>query len=209
VSGVYPALGISEARTEARSLHTHVKHGGVDPIADRRHDRAIGAAAKAGEGTLAALLDLYADKRGVELKRWDEAKRSIEVVFKPLLPRPLGTLVARDFQMLADRYKAQHSAGAAVRYVRPILGWAAKRGYLAPEVASIHLPAPVRRRKRVLSSDELVALLHRAPRVSTPLRRSVAVHAVDANPPTRNRHGPLAGGQPGGAYVDHHRDQEW
>ena len=157
--GNYPALGISEARSEARSLHTRVKREGADPIAERRRDRAVGAAAKAGEGTLTALLDLYGNKHGRELKRWNEAKRSVEVVFKPLLPRPLVALAARDFQMLADGYKAQHSAGAAVRYVRPILKWGATRGYLSAEVAAIHLPVPVRRRKRILSRDELKALL--------------------------------------------------
>jgi integrase len=61
--------------------------------------------------------------------------------------------------MLADGYKAQHSTGAAVRYVRPILKWGATRGYLSPEVAVIHLPTPVRRRKRILTRDELVTLL--------------------------------------------------
>lgn len=126
--GRYPALGISEARSAARSLHTRVKHDGVDPIAERRRDRTVGAAAKAGEGTLAALLDLYGEKRGHELKRWGEAKRSVKVVFKPLLSRPLAVLVARDFQMLPDGYKSQHSGGAAVRYVRPILKSGATRG---------------------------------------------------------------------------------
>jgi integrase len=157
--GSYPAVGISEARDEARGLHTRVKREGADPIAERRRDRAVGAAARAGEGTLAALLDLYAEKRGADLKRWGEAKRCVEVVFRSLLRRPLESLVARDFQMLADGYKAQHSAGAAVRYVRPILKWGASRGYLAPGAATIHLPAPVRRRKRVLTRDELAALL--------------------------------------------------
>ena len=41
-----------EARAEARSLHTRVKRDGTDPIAQRRHDRTVGAAAKAGEGQL-------------------------------------------------------------------------------------------------------------------------------------------------------------
>jgi integrase len=157
--GTYPTVGISEARSEARNLHTRVKRDKADPIAERRHDRAVGAAAKAGEGTLAALLDLYADKRGSDLRRWAEARRSVEVVFKSLLPRPLKALAAPDFQTLADGYKAQHSAGAAVRYVRPVLKWGASRGYILPEAALIHLPVPVRRRKRLLNRDELAALL--------------------------------------------------
>jgi integrase len=108
---------------------------------------------------LAALLDLYAETRGGELKRWGEARRSVEVVFKSLLHRPLVALAARDFQMLADGYTAQHAAGAAVRYVRPILKWGATRGYLSSAVAAIYLPTPVRRRKRVLTRDELSGLL--------------------------------------------------
>jgi integrase len=157
--GRYPAIGISDARRKARELHTRVTQDGADPIADRRRDRVIGAAAKVGEGTLSALLALYERQRGGELKRWGEAKRSVEVVFKPLLGRPLVALRAQDFQMLADGYKAQHAAGAAVRYVRPILKWAATRGYVAPEIAALHPPVPVKRRRRILTREELAAVL--------------------------------------------------
>ena len=157
--GQYPKLGISEARSEARALHAQVKREGIDPIADRRRDRAVGAAAKIGQGTLAALLTLYSRQRGVELKRWSEARRSIEIVFKPLLSRPLAMLTSRDFQVLADEYGAPHAAGAAVRYVRPILKWGASRSHFASELANLRLPVPVRRRKRVLTQAELAVLL--------------------------------------------------
>ena len=119
--GGYPAMGVRDARSKARELHTRVRQAGAIAIADRRRDRVIGAAAKVGEGTLSALLALYERQRGAELKRWAEAKRSMEVVFKPLLGRPLVALKSQDFQMLADGYCAQHAAGAAVRYVRPVL----------------------------------------------------------------------------------------
>src|SRR5215469_12628230 len=49
--GRYPAIGISDARRKARELHTRVTQDAADPIADRRRDRVIGAAAKVGEGT--------------------------------------------------------------------------------------------------------------------------------------------------------------
>jgi Arm domain-containing DNA-binding protein len=45
--GTYPTIGISEAR----NLHTRVKRDKADPIAERRNDRAVGAAAKAGGAT--------------------------------------------------------------------------------------------------------------------------------------------------------------
>jgi hypothetical protein len=68
-------MGISEARSEARTLHARVKHDGADPIADRRHDRSMGADAKAGIGTLAAVQDLYGEKRGNSQKaRTGDAK---------------------------------------------------------------------------------------------------------------------------------------
>jgi integrase len=157
--GGYPATGISDARNRARELHTRVRQQGADPIADRRRDRVIGAAAKVGEGTLSALLALYERQRGTGLKRWAEAKRSMEVVFKPLLGRPLVTLKAQDFQMLADAYGARHAAGAAVRYVRPVVKWGATRGYIGSGVATLYLPVPVKRRRRILTRDEIDAVL--------------------------------------------------
>ena len=157
--GGYPAMGISDARSKARELHTRVRQEGADPIADRRRERVIGAAAKVGEGTLSALLSLYERQRGAELKRWAEAKRSVEVVFKSLLGRPLVALKSQDFQMLADGYSAKHAAGAAVRYVRPVLKWGTTRGYIGSEVAALHLPVPVKRRRRILTREEIAAVL--------------------------------------------------
>jgi integrase len=83
----------------------------------------------------------------------------MNIVFKPLLARPLVSLKAPDFQMLADGYRAQHAAGAAIRYVRPILKWATTRGYTASEIASLHPPVPIRRRRRILSDAEMAAVL--------------------------------------------------
>ncbi len=157
--GSFPDLGISNARDAARAMHAKVKQEGADPVQERRRERAIGAAAKGGVGTLAALLTLYGKKREGELKTWDEAKRRVESVFKPLLDRPLALLLAVDFQMQADGYDAKQAAAAAVRYVRPILKWGAARRYVAAEVAIIHPSAMVRRRDKVLSRKELARLL--------------------------------------------------
>ncbi|WP_264713325.1 tyrosine-type recombinase/integrase [Limobrevibacterium gyesilva] len=159
--GSFPDKGISEARDEARALRTKVKHEGADPVAQRRRERSIGKAAKEGIGTLQALLDLYGKQRGAELRSWDEAKRRIEVVFKPFLARPLAMLRSADLQMTADGYSAKHAAAAGVRYLRPILKWAAApgRAYAPPDLASLYPPVTVRRRDRVLARDELAALL--------------------------------------------------
>src|ERR1700748_485993 len=104
--GPYPNMGISEARSEARALHTRVKKEGADPVADRRRDLAIGAAAKEGLGTLAAVLDIYSAHRGQTLKSGKHSRKRVELVFKRLLPRAVADLTAADLQMAADAYPA-------------------------------------------------------------------------------------------------------
>jgi integrase len=157
--GRYPDKGISDARSEARALHTRVKQDGADPVAERRRDRAMGAAARAGIGTFGAVLDLYGEKRGNAQKAWGEARKRIGLIFKPLIADPAETLKGRDLQLLADGYTSQSSAAYAVRSLRPALKWAAQRGYVPEDAVRIHPPAPVQRRKRTLARDELAALL--------------------------------------------------
>jgi integrase len=157
--GSYHTMGLSAARTAARLLHAKVKQDGVDPIAQRRRERAIGNDAKQGVGTLAALISQYGEKQGKEKRSWPESKRRIETVFKRYLTRPLASLTATDLQKTADDYPAQQSAAAAVRYIRPVLKWGAARGDVGRDVALVTPPATVRRRDRMLSREELAALL--------------------------------------------------
>jgi integrase len=157
--GGYPDKGISEARSEARALHTRVKRDGADPVAERRRDRAMGAAARVGIGTLGSALDIYGEKRGNGQKSWGEARKRIDLAFKALLGKPVASLSASDFQMVVDAYPSEASAGFVVRSIRPALKWAAQRGYLSEDLARIRPPAPVKHRKRILTRDELGTLL--------------------------------------------------
>lgn len=156
--GDYPTLSISEAREAARTMRVQVR-GGADPVAEARRKRIIGREARDGIGTLTAVLDIYAKQHGAKLKSWEECRRRIDHVFARHLSKPVATLKAADLQMTADAHPAQQSGAAAVRYLRPVLKWAAQRGYLAAETAVLHPPATVKRRDRVLSRDELAALL--------------------------------------------------
>jgi integrase len=156
--GHYPMMGISEAREAARGMRADVRKG-TDPVADARRKRIIGQDARDGVGTLTALLDLYARQKGDSLKSWPECRRRIDHVFKGHLSKPVLALKAADLQMTADAHPSQQSAAAAVRYVRPVLKWAAQRRYLAAELAVLHPPATVRRRDRLLSGVELAKLL--------------------------------------------------
>jgi len=181
--GTWPTMGIAEARERARALRAEVRDKGADPVAERRRLRAIGRDAKAGIGTLAALLDLYGGPMpkkakpgtpeavpgeakkprvigpGKDLKSWPTGRARIERVFAAVLARPLAQLHKAELQMLADQYPAQQIAASAVRCLRPVLKWAAARGYAAEALAAIKPPATVRRRDRVLTREELAKLL--------------------------------------------------
>ena len=149
--GEYPTMGIADAREAARCMRAEVRKG-ADPVADSKRQRAIGRQARDGIGTLSALLDLYARQRGEQLKSWVECRRRIDSVFAPFLNRPIATLKPGDLQLHADGWQAKQSAAAAVRYLRPVLKWAAHRGYGASDLAQIVPPATVGRRRRVLTA---------------------------------------------------------
>jgi integrase len=168
--GKFPAMGVSEARSEARAMYAKVK-AGADPVADRRRDLAIGKDAKAGIGTLAAVLDIYAAHKGKTLKSWEHSRKRVDRVFKPLMSRPVATLTVADLQMAADAYPAEQSAGFAVRTIRPALKWAARRNHVDPALAELQAPATVKARKRTLSREELAMVL-------PVLRASTGPHAT-------------------------------
>jgi integrase len=153
-------MGLRDARDAARRTREEVRKG-ADPIAQARAKRRAAADAKAGINTLASLIDLYGARVGHELKSWAECDRRIRHVFAPFMKRALASLTAPDLQMHADAYPAKQSAAAAVRYLRPVLKWAAApgRGYLPMATTLITPPATVKKRDRVLSRAELAAIL--------------------------------------------------
>ena len=151
-------MGVSDARTAAREMRVSVGKGS-DPILDARKRRAATKNASAGIGTLQAVIELYEGQHGKRLRSWPDCRRRIEGVFAKHLSRPAIALSRVELQMTADGWKSSQSAAAAVRYVRPILKWAALRGYVSEELARLVPPAKVGRRQRILSREELAALI--------------------------------------------------
>ena len=173
VLGNHPAMGISEAREAAGAMRGKVQRDGADPAADARRKRAQARDAEAGIGTLAALLDHYGAKAGGNLKSWTDCRRRIGHVFAAFLAKPLATLKAEELQLAADAHPSTQSAAAAVRYIRPVLKWAAQRRYVAAGVAVLQPPATVARRDRVLSREELAALLPALSKSASPYARAI------------------------------------
>jgi len=95
----------------------------------------------------------------------------IDRVFSAYLTRPVAHLSVIDLQISADSYRAPASAAFAVRTLRPVLRWAAQRNLAPAALAELRAPASPRRRKRVLTRDELAALLPK-------LRASLRPHAA-------------------------------
>jgi integrase len=169
--GNYPAMGISDARNAARALHQKVKQDGVDPIAEKRHRLALGKAAKAGVGTLRALLDTYGETMEAP-KSWRAGRPRVELVFKRLLDLPVSTVTLGDLQRCLDGYDYPKSAAFVARTFRPVLKWASKpgRAYVSVDLMHIDASAKIKPRERVLSEDELRAVLPH-------LRASASPHA--------------------------------
>lgn len=156
--GLWPGMGVAAARDAARALRVQVR-GGADPVAAARQKRAMGRDARAGIGTLAALVTLYGNQVAAGQKSWPQSKRRVELVFKLQLPQPLGTITRMDLQAATDSYPAKQQAGGALAALRTVLKWGASRGYVVADVLLLRPPAAKAQRERVLSREELAALL--------------------------------------------------
>jgi integrase len=155
--GAWPAVGLREARDAARAEREKIRKG-ADPIKAAQLVRAAGRDAASGIGTLEALLAHYGAVRGEQLRSWADCRRRIASVFAKHMARPIRSLTKADLQAAADMHRSAQAAAGAVRYIRPVLRWADKRGLLDGALASIDPPAKVQRRERVLTESELAAI---------------------------------------------------
>jgi integrase len=160
--GQHPQMSLSEARKTADALRVDVR-AGSNPIAERKQIQARARASAEADAdptdNLVRVVELYGALRGRELRSWERARKQLTRVFSPLLTRSLASITAAELQITADNYRSAQSASAAVRVLRPLLKWAAKRGYGAKDLAQIEPPARTRKRTRVLSRDELARVL--------------------------------------------------
>lgn len=160
ILGAYPAIGLAKARDLARERREDVRQG-LDPIRRAREARQQASEPQADVVTLTALLDSYAKDVGSRRRSWPEARRRIESVFAKHLTRPAATIAGSELQLTVDAHGSRSSAGAAVRYVRPVLKWGAKRGLVARGTGET-LDQPegaLAVRHRQLTRDEMAAIL--------------------------------------------------
>ncbi len=144
--GAWPETGIPTARALAGEFRGAIKRerAALDP-----------------QLTFAGVIDLYGEKVGREKASWSEANERMRSVFRPLLERKAATITRSDLLLAVDKHKAKSSASAAVRYLRPLLRWAAPRNYMAHGLwEDLRPPLGLVRRRRVLDETELGMLLN-------------------------------------------------
>lgn len=137
--GSYPETTLAKARELARSAKLRVQSS---PAVSR--------------STLRELLGTYEQHEGGRLKTWGYQRARIGLVFAGLMERPCGSLTQHDVQRCVDAYRARVSAGNALHFIKPILRWGSKRGWLSLDWREIEAPrGAFRVRERVLTEDEL------------------------------------------------------
>jgi integrase len=157
--GEYPAIGLAEARERARQLRQRVRDG-YDPIAEVKQRRQRMKDAVKGVGTLTALLDTYAAHNGGKLRSWGEQRRRIRDVFRAVMDKPSKEIDAETLNTIADDHASRSSANAALRYLRPVLKWAEKRGTVIKGVRrDLDVMKVTQKRTRVLDAGELRSLV--------------------------------------------------
>jgi site-specific recombinase XerD len=165
VLGSFPGTGLSAARDAARALRERVR-AGADPVAEQRQARSKPAPATS-PATMAAVLDAYARHIG-ERRTWPATRQRIENVFRPHQARASAGITSAELQLTADEHASRASAGVAVRYLRPIARWAAKRGWMQSGISTaLEQPDGANKspRERVLTREELRAVLNALPAV--------------------------------------------
>jgi integrase len=149
--GPYPFISLQDARKRAT---------------DKRNELAttyIANSYPSQPATLLELLNAYHNSDGKHLRSWqsNEAQKRIKHVLQPHIALPLQKLDARALQRTIDAHPSPNTAANCVRYVRPVLKWARRRGYSHIIAADLEQPRhTAKERDRVLSEQELRQILN-------------------------------------------------
>ena len=159
--GPWPAIGLTQAREEARKVKAQAK-AGIDPRVARADDQTAARAEVQAEArrTFQAIAENYIKRECSRLKRGREYEAAIR---RELLPawgaRPIANLRRLHLIELTDALLDAGKPSAAYRIfeiAKRILNWAVERGEIeASPFATMKSPAPKILRDRVLKPDEI------------------------------------------------------
>jgi integrase len=148
--GSYPTLSLPDARKMAADKREELSRYDPSATPTNRISESL---------TLSKIVSLYGELNGVTLRSWYDQNNRIKRVFADMMETPLDTLTELDFQKAIDDYPTKSSAAATVRYIRPLLRWANRRGHWAHTGRNLEAPRGTSKiRERVLSDKELRAI---------------------------------------------------
>ncbi len=160
--GTYPALGLAKARQQAFGVLGAVERG-EDPAEKRKQDR--------NAGTFEELAQLYLEMHARPNKKPASIKEDTRILDTYLLPawgrRKFQSITRSDVIHLLDEVKFKRGAPVMANRVKAlastIFNFAARKA-LVPETfanpcANVEQPTKEKSRDRVLSDDEIKALL--------------------------------------------------
>ena len=159
--GIYPALSLADARSQAFNLLGAVQRG-EDPAEQRRQERRAGTFEELGE--------LYLERHARPYKKPASIKEDTRMLKTYLLPvwrrRQFRSITRSDVILLLDDIQFKRQAPVMANRVKALISTMfnfALRKALVPETFAnpcthVQLPVRERSRDRVLSDDEIRAL---------------------------------------------------
>ncbi len=150
--GNYPAVALKDARDQARAIMRDVQLG--------TFEETVAESAPTFAETVPKFIELHAKPRN---RDWRGTERILTSKFKPIEGKPLDQIKRSDVVRILDDiigdgtpYRANRSLAA----IKKLFSWALNRGMIEVHpLAGLSLPHPEMARDRVLSDDELAALM--------------------------------------------------
>ncbi|WP_127076035.1 tyrosine-type recombinase/integrase [Rhodomicrobium lacus] len=176
-------LSLTEARERARNAMKLVRQG-VEPAEQKKAERATRLAAmeerRASANLIENVVDAYVQRHVRKLKSGAEVERTLrQHVVKAWGGRRIESVTRRDILRLTDPLMERGHAATANQVfakARALFSWALARdlpGYEHSPFEKLRPPSPRSSRERVLSDDELGAVLAASSALGTPWREFV------------------------------------
>jgi integrase len=158
--GVWPAMGISDARKAAQAKKLAVSEG-LDPNEAKREAVRQAALTAAARRTLGEVLDQYQKVKLVQLRGGDGVRRALDGssgVLRALTDREITSIVRSDVADAVRKHaiKSPIAANRGLAYARAFFNWCVVEEILsASPAATIKKPSKERQRDRCHSMAEL------------------------------------------------------
>ena len=169
--GVFPGMGIADARRKAREIIEQAQNG-IDPVEARRAAKAVKTQQRAN--TISASVEEFIERYARPRQRsWLQTKRRLEIyLVEAFGDLPVSSLTRTDIVRVLDGVQEKGFAIGANRTlanIKTYLRWCAERGLIESSPADLVRPtSPEVSRDRVLTDKEVAAVWEASLRIGYP-----------------------------------------